>query len=344
MVPLIGCWYLRRRLYEAQEQLERLHGLQERHRDRVPPDLLVQALIALAGILWKNGEYERGEALMEDCIARCRAANLAVHLSASLNQLGHIACEMGEYDRAAALYRETLALAREAGDTTRVVAALLGLSDVARGLGDAEQIVARCEEALPLSRAAGFTAAEFFALHNLGLAAWLRGDLARAGALLAESLALLRGSGYPPDPPSIAEILTSVGRVERAQGHLEQARSAFVESLTLARESGPYFIIADDLDELAGLAALERHADLAARLLGAAHALRRAKRMRPSGMGQRRHECGVAEVRAALGDAAFEAAYAAGQAMGRDEAIARALEARRGPSISGAAPRVQSTQ
>ncbi len=325
LVPLIGCWYALRQLHEAQHQLERLHGLQERYRDRVPADLLVQALTALSGILWQSGEYERGKALMEECVARCRAAGLHIPLRASLQLLGHITCEMREYEQAAALYQESLALAQEAGDTLGVVRALLGLGDVARGLGDAAEIVARCEEALALSRARGDTEQEAFALHNLGIAAWLQHDLARAKALLRDSLALVREDGYPP---AIAEVLTSLGRVERAQGHLEQARSTLTESLILAREGGPYFIVADDLEELAGLAALEHQTDLAARLLGAAQALRQAKCMRPRGLGQRRHECAVAEVRAVLGDAAFEAAYAAGQAMGREEAVALALEER----------------
>ena len=115
------------------------------------------------------------------------------------------------------MYQEILALARVAGDTPRVAGALLGLSDVARGRGDAEQIVARCEEALALIRVTGDTEQEAFALHNLGIAAWLRDDLARASALLADSLALLRDSGYPPEPPALAEVLTSMGRVDRAR-------------------------------------------------------------------------------------------------------------------------------
>ena len=111
-----------------------------------------------------------------------------------------------------------------------------------------------------------------------------------------------------------------------------------MESLSLARETGPYYIVADNLDELADLAALEDRVELAARLLGAAHALRQAKQMRPLGIGQRRHACVVTEVPAALGDAA-------GQTLGRAEAIALALDTRLSaiPATDGESGRVQDT-
>jgi tetratricopeptide (TPR) repeat protein len=235
---------------------------------------------------------------------------------------------MGEHEQAVAIYQEMLARAREAGATADVAQALLGLSDIARGHGDAAAMIVYCEECLALSREIDDVELEVmapgYAWHNLGLAAWLQHDLGRAGTLLASSLALFRERQHPP---AVAEVLASVGRVERARGHLEQARCAFVESITLARESGPYFVVADDLEELAGLALLEHRAEPAARLLGAAQAQRSAKCIRPTSLREARHERARAEVRAALGDAAFEVAYQAGQALRREEAIALALDA-----------------
>lgn len=202
MVPLIGCWYARRQLHEAQDQLERLLGLQDRYRDSVPPDLLVQALNALAGTLLQDGEYERTKALMEECLMHCHMPVSEASSRASLHLLGLITCEMGEYEQATALYQEMLARAREAGDKADVVQALLGLSDVARGRGDAAAMIARCEESMALSREVGDVEmegmAEGFAWHNLAVAAWLQHDLTRAGMLLSSSLALDAGNGAVP--------------------------------------------------------------------------------------------------------------------------------------------------
>jgi tetratricopeptide (TPR) repeat protein len=324
MVPLIGCWYTRGQLREAQSQLERLHGLQDRNRDRVPPDLLIRALSALAGILWKDGEYERAAALMEECLTYCRAPGLSPFIGTSLQLLAHITCEKGDYTQAAAHYRESLALAREADDKLGAAEALLGLGDVARGLGDANALIATCEEALTLSRELGGQEYEGFALHNLGIAAWLQHDLPRAEAILASGLALFRELGYPL---AIAEVLTTVGRVARAQGRLERARAAFVEGLTLAQSSGPFFVIADSIEGLAGLATVQGNADTAARLFGAAQARRRGKGMLPQAMRWARNERDMAAAHAVLGDTVYEAAYRAGQAMRLEDASVLALEA-----------------
>jgi hypothetical protein len=154
--------------------------------------------------------------------------------------------------------------------------------------------------------------------------AWLLHDLARAEALLASSLALFRELQFIG---GIAEVLASVGRVARAQGRLAHARSAWVESLTLALPSGPYHLVPGTLEELAGLAVLQGRAEPAARLYGAAQALRSAKHMVPMATHRACHDRDRATARDALGDAAFEAACRAGQAMELEDIASLALEA-----------------
>jgi predicted ATPase/transcriptional regulator with XRE-family HTH domain len=322
IVPLTGHCYAHRQLRDAREQLERLHGLQESYRDLVPPDLLLRALGALAGMLWLRGEYARARALAEESLARCGTTELAPYRKTSLEILGHIACETGDYARAAALFQELLERACEAHDSLATALALLGLSDVARGRGDADQIVARCQESLALSRAVGDDDSEGFALHNLGVAAYFQHDLPRADALLASSLALFRERGATM---AVAEVLTSVGRLARAQGHLHEARSAFVESMLVARAIGPFFVVPDDLAGLAGLAMAQHNAEPAARLFGAVEALRGASGILPSALCWARGDRDLAAARAALGDVAFAAAYRAGQSMRLDDAIRLAL-------------------
>lgn len=184
-------------------------------------------------------------------------------------------------------------------------------------------MVARCEECLTLNHAIGNKEVDGYTLHNLGVAAWLQQDLPRAETLHASSLALFREL---QSSAGVAEVLTSVGRVARAQGNLEQARSAFAESLTLAQQHGPYFVVIEDLEELAGAAVLEHEAGATVRLFSAAQHVRCAKHIRPVPMYQIRHDRSLNNARALLGDAAFEAAYQVGQAMEQEDAIALALE------------------
>jgi predicted ATPase/transcriptional regulator with XRE-family HTH domain len=324
MVPLIGLWYAHRQLHEAQDQLERLLGLQEQFRDRVPPDLYSRALHALAKALYLRGEYQRAEVLLEDCLAWCRAEGFTVDLEATRYLLGFIFCDQGDYTRAEALYQEVLATAQESRDNLRLIQVSLGFSDIARVMGDATTMICWCEKSLALNQETGNRAMEGYALHNLGVAAWLQHDLPRAEALLTSSVALFREMDWPE---GVAEVLTSVGRLARTQGHIERARDAFVESLSLVRISGPFFLILDNLEGLAGIALTRQRVAAAAQLYGTAQAQRAARHMLPAAIRRVQRERDLAEAQAALGATAVQSAMLAGETMRLDTAITLALGA-----------------
>jgi tetratricopeptide (TPR) repeat protein len=229
----------------------------------------------------------------------------------------------GDYERATALRQELLALAHATDDTVWTAWALLGLGDVAYyGKCDAAQMERFCGESLTLCREVGNKQGEGFALNTLALAAWLQRDVPRATALFADSQALFRELGYRA---GVAEVLSNVGRLACEQGHREQARAAFRESLALAHTAGPMPMVADDLEGLAGVAGAQQQAERVARLFGAAYALREAKRMRRWPLQQALYDRDVAATRAALGEDAFAAAGAAGQALSLGQAIAEAV-------------------
>jgi predicted ATPase/transcriptional regulator with XRE-family HTH domain len=335
MLPLVGLRYAHRQLREAQDELQNLLELQERHRGTVPPELRMQALAALAGCLLKDGEYSRSEALIEECLAHCRAQQLTAYVKIGLQVLGMICCATANLEQAAAVFEESRALAQASGSRVSELQALLGLGDVARGWGDGPTLAALSNEALILSRALGERDLEGFALHNMAIAAWLEQDLARAETLLAEGLTVFRQ--LDTRKLAIAELLTTLGRVKHALGDMEQARCRLKESLTIAQEFGPFFVVPDDMDELALVAATSGQHETAARLFGATRALRAARRMAPSPVYQPRMENAIAVARATMGDAAFDAALAAGQAMRGEDAIALALSTTGDVSISAAA-------
>src|SRR6185437_12529290 len=98
--------------------------------------------------------------------------------------------------------------------------------------------------------AIGAPALESFAINNLGLAAWVQGDFGHAHELLADSLRRHQEIG---NRSGVAEVLANVGRLARAEGRIEDARTAIGESLTLSRSSGPFVVLVSDLEDLAGL-------------------------------------------------------------------------------------------
>ncbi len=128
------------------------------------------------------------------------------------------------------------------------------------------------------------------------------------------------------DKWGFATALGYLARVMQSRGDLERSTELFAECLPLLHGLGNRVWIARYLEPLAEIAAARGQPERAARLFGAAESLRKATggvRMpaeRPD------YERGVAAARAALGEKAFVAAWAEGQALPLEDAIAFALK------------------
>jgi hypothetical protein len=105
-----------------------------------------------------------------------------------------------------------------------------------------------------------------------------------------------------------------------------RAPAVLHEALVLSRDIGARELITDILENLARLAVMHGRAPRAARLSGATEALREALNV-PLAPDQRAdHTRAVQAMRAALGEAAFAAAWVEGRALPLEAAIALALE------------------
>jgi hypothetical protein len=107
----------------------------------------------------------------------------------------------------------------------------------------------------------------------------------------------------------------------RDAGDFAQARSFYQESLLLRREMGHRIALAQSLEDFAVLAGRERQAQRAIRLLGAGEAFCETLGARPPVGVAAEYERTVWESRAALGEAAFAAAWAEGRAMSLEQVI-----------------------
>ena len=117
-----------------------------------------------------------------------------------------------------------------------------------------------------------------------------------------------------------------MGCVALALGDALSAGSHHRESLRLRSELGDRMGVADSLGGLAQVAWQLGHHERAARLFGAAEALRERVGAPLTPGGRADYDRRVAATTAALGSAAFNAAWAKGLAMTLEEAIAYALE------------------
>jgi tetratricopeptide (TPR) repeat protein len=188
--------------------------------------------------------------------------------------------------------------------------------------GGDQQRAALMEESLALYREIGDRQGIALVLGNLGMAAWTRGEYERAVALSEESLALYRATG---DRRGIARLLGNQALISLHQRDYARAEARCRECLALYRDVGDRQGVSHYLPVLAGAAFGQGQIERAARLFGAGAALRERLGASLPPIGRRSHDRAVAAVRATLGEAAFEAAWAAGRSLSLDQAIAEAL-------------------
>jgi hypothetical protein len=159
-------------------------------------------------------------------------------------------------------------------------------------------------------------------LQILGTVALRQGDYTAARAPLEESLLIQRERG---DRHGMACSLHELGEVTRAQGDCRTARSLYIESLGVRHELGDKPGILECLEGLAAVNQTQGQPERAARLLGAAVALRQAVGIPAPTNARAEYDHSVAVARVALGEEAFAEAWKAGREMSLDQAIAYAI-------------------
>jgi non-specific serine/threonine protein kinase len=162
------------------------------------------------------------------------------------------------------------------------------------------------------------------AKHWLALLPLERQEHTRAAAELEEVLLEFRRLG---DHRQVSMVVGNIGGVVVDAGDVVRARPALTESLALAQRLGYRWWVAWCLNELARAAMLTGERERAARLIGAASALRPATGEPLRTGPQRAQDEMVATIRSTLGDAAATAALAAGAALPLDDVVAEALAA-----------------
>ena len=275
---------------------------------------------ALGELFVLRGDCDTGLAWLGQARAGWQALGAAEELGRTLARTGSALWRKGEYAAAEQVLSEGLALARTAQDRAY---ALNVLGNVADDQGDMARARALTEEALAQFRQAGHKWGAAAAISNLGYYALCQHDYAAARPFLEEALVRCREIG---DKQGMGAVLQNLGLVAHGQGDYAGARASYAEGLALCREIGDKVFIVYDLIGLAGVAA-ESGEDMrrAAQLAGAAEALRAAISMTLEPFERSIYERAVAAAQAGLGEEAFSAAFAAGQRMTMDEAVAYTL-------------------
>lgn len=185
--------------------------------------------------------------------------------------------------------------------------------------GDLDRAIGLWQESLDQQRRNNDRLGMGYALNGLGLVAWRRGDLEAAQAQIEESLRLYQEVG---DKRYIAMAYKDLGQLAHARGEGANAMELCRKALSLFRELGDR---QGQAESLAALAAAFGPVPQAARLFGAAEALR-ARLGAPLPTVERPgYEGDIVAVRQALGAEAFDSAWREGQTLTLERVMAEAL-------------------
>jgi ATP/maltotriose-dependent transcriptional regulator MalT len=295
-----------------------------------------KALEAVGWLAYEQGDADRMAAAAQEGLKLSARAEIEVSsVTSLLRLLGSSARMRGDYERATQLYEESLALSRGAGDRWSIAWSLLNLGNVLSDRGDYERATQLYEEGLAMSRKLGDTEMILWYLNNLGYELLLQGGYERAAALNEEAAALLREQGHKGD---LQYPLDNLGWAALLRGDHERAKASYEENLRLYRELGSKLISAESLEGLACIAGTEGKTRWAARMFGAAQAMREALGYQQPSRARALREPYLAAARSRLDEASWEAAFAEGQSMTFAQAVEYALAAEESTPPTSPAP------
>ena len=334
---------------EAQPMLEQSTAMA---RDASDEWCLAHAL-ALGGLSHLNqGEPAAAGPLLEEAVTVARHGGDSQGLRIGLILLGNLALRQGDHNTAEAAFSESLTITEDLGEAYGTAAARVGLGQVWLARGDQERARRFLDRGSAEARAAANPDVIAIALCLQARLAWTEGDLMTAEGLYSEALEVaaeagcrsspaLRGLGEvasaqddpdraarlfqealdlvqePRDDSQMAAILYAMANAARREGRYDDSVSLHHQALVLRRGFGDTLGFIDSLEALGGLAACSgrRWAEYAARLLGAADALRETHGYARLPAQRRLHESDVTALRQCVDAERFEAARIEGSAM-----------------------------
>lgn len=280
---------------------------------------MASALELLGTVAWVRNDFAPVRALLEESAALYTKSGDRQRALRSLRVLAIMMSLQGDYSSARVLFEEIVAANRKLGSKRDLAHALLRLIWVLILQGDVMAARPILEECLALFEQVEDRQGVAIGLEYSSHLAFYEGYLDTARSLIEKSLALYREMG---DTGNALEALPYLARITAFQGDLAAAGSLHRESLATAREIHDQRISAFALEGLAGVVAARGEFCRAARLWGAAEALRDAMGTPLPLVDRPIYERSVAAARASLGEKAFAAAWAEGRTMTPEQALA----------------------
>lgn len=256
-----------------------------------------------------------GDRLARAVLASDTTASDTAARVGTLRTIAKLSLFRGRYEESLAYAQQALAAARRLGAPQVLMLALNEMGSALNTLGRIDEALVHQEEALAIARTLGEGELMATFLNSLAESRRSAGDLDAAERCYREALELARANG---GRLVIVVVLNNLIRVQVAKGRPDEARRLAAECLPLVRHEK---VGVDLLEAAVGLAALLGANETAARLWGAADQKLRDWGYRHQPVDVDHTAPLLAQARRALGEAAFDAAEAAGRALEFDAAL-----------------------
>ena len=267
----------------------------------------------------RRGNFTAARTWNEEALALWREVGDKWGIISLLDISASVALEQGDYARARVLFEEGLAFWKEIGNKEGTAYSLWLLARVFLFQGDSMKAHSLLEESLNLSREIGDKGSIANAQLLLGFVTFLQGEYTAARSLFAESVALFREVG---DRRGLAVGIYGLGWINLSQTDYAAAHALYKESLRMLRELDNQWFIILCVEGLAASVALQGQLAWAARLWGTAKNMRETIGLPMPPLMQTVYEQTVNTVRSGMGEEAFAAAWAEGEAMTLDQVLA----------------------
>lgn len=304
-------------------------GYLQRILDGLPPGTARQtsacarALTAAGSLAYYEGDISYSEQTRTEALSIFRELDDKVGIADCLNGLGNTALSQGNYDASRALYEESLLIRKELGDTWGVARLLGNLGLLAYFQFDYAQSHSLHLESLALFKELQDDEGVVNELVNLGDIFHAQRELSAADSFYRESTTIARRL---KDQWGLAYAIKGLADVAFEQGDFSTASSHYEECLVLFQKGADYAGLPFALESVAALARAKNQLEKAARIFGAADALRKRTHTPLPPPNQNTHQMNLSILQQQLDPATFAMAWMEGSAMTIDQAITYALE------------------
>jgi predicted ATPase/DNA-binding CsgD family transcriptional regulator len=299
-----------------------------------------RALIGLATLARRQGEFDRAVEAYEAGLAIFRELDDASGIATALNNLGVVAQDRGDYTRARDLLTEALDHFRAVGDLPRTAACLNNLGLVARRRGDLQAAVGLYEQSLEIWDQLGDQLRRALSLNNLGVVAYALGDGQTAESRYRAALSVYREL---EDRSGTGMTLNNLAEVLLDRGDVQSAVVSWQESLALRSVQGDRVGIAECLAGVGRIAILANLPDLGVTSLATAVRLQSATGVSLPQNERAVQDTAMATLRRMMGPEAFEAAWRRAESLTTEHVLETIVTASESLSMAASAahPKVE---